>query len=817
MTKVQRYALRITGGLIAAVLLLWTIAFAVITMKKDSINELAVKQVNKQVHGDVVIGDLTPNFFRMFPHISVRLSDVSIRDSLWSAHEHDFLSAERIFIRLQFWSLLSGKPRIGKVVVENASIHLFTDECGYCNLNRVEDLSFNKGSEEADIPELTFKNTRLIVENHSLNSFHDIEAIYMDCNVSKKDSAYKLDIIMNTKMHSLGFNMFKGSFLKEKSVKGNFHLMYEPGQKISIPEIVLDIDEHPFTIKGDVFFVTDPMSYKLNIATEAVNYKLGVSLLTQALQQKLDSLDIKKPINASVDLEGQMAYKAQPKVFVQFNVDDAEMDTPVGFLSHSTFNGTFDNEVDSLIPRGDVNSRITFNNLYAEFSGMPVTSSLIEIDNLKDPFLKCHIQSIFELNSLNELTESTTINFLKGKGILDVKYNGSLSGNDTIYPSVNGTLSLTDAEVNYIPRNLVFQNCNGNLEFKDEDLIINNLSAKAGNTDLVMSGHILHLLALLDNDLDRLVMEWNITTPDLNLNDFLAYVKPRTTVTVKKSTSKNKMIRAAENIDRLLHDGTAKLNINAGRLIYKNFEATNVAASVMLVENKVLFNDVKLQHAGGSLTMNGSLINGNNSNQLVLNSSIDNVNIPTIFKAFDNFGQDAVTYNNMKGRMSAKINMTGTLTDKATVAENTMNGTVNFSIKNGELNNFEPAVKIAATAFKKRDFSNIQFGELKNRLDIKGSEIGIEKMEIRSNVVVLFVEGIYDTKKGTDMSIQVPVSNLSKAENDIINTGKVGVNVRLRAKTGEDGKLNITWDPFNKASKERKDEIAQDAKPASGK
>lgn len=77
-------------------------------------------------------------------------------------------------------------------------------------------------------------------------------------------------------------------------------------------------------------------------------------------------------------------------------------------------------------------------------------------------------------------------------------------------------------------------------------------------------------------------------------------------------------------------------------------------------------------------------------------------------------------------------------------------------------------------------------------------------MEIRSNVVVLFVEGIYDTKKGTDMSIQVPLSNLSKAENEIINTGKVGMNVRLRAKTGEDGKLNVSWDPFNNASKERK-------------
>lgn len=157
----------------------------------------------------------------------------------------------------------------------------------------------------------------------------------------------------------------------------------------------------------------------------------------------------------------------------------------------------------------------------------------------------------------------------------------------------------------------------------------------------------------------------------------------------------------------------------------------------------------------------------------------------------------------MKGQLSAKINMNGVITDKATVAENTMRGTVDFSIKNGELINFEPAEKIAATAFKKRDFSHIQFGELKNKLEINGSAILINRMEIRSNVVVLFAEGIYDTKKGTDMSLQVPLSNLSKEENDINNTGKVGLAIRLRAKTGEDGKLAISWDPFNNAAKER--------------
>jgi hypothetical protein len=53
------------------------------------------------------------------------------------------------------------------------------------------------------------------------------------------------------------------------------------------------------------------------------------------------------------------------------------------------------------------------------------------------------------------------------------------------------------------------------------------------------------------------------------------------------------------------------------------------------------------------------------------------------------------------------------------------------------------------------------------------------------------------------MSIQVPVSNLKKTDQDAVlkNKNKPGLSVRLRARTGEDGKLKVTWDPFNKASK----------------
>jgi hypothetical protein len=115
--------------------------------------------------------------------------------------------------------------------------------------------------------------------------------------------------------------------------------------------------------------------------------------------------------------------------------------------------------------------------------------------------------------------------------------------------------------------------------------------------------------------------------------------------------------------------------------------------------------------------------------------------------------------------------------------------------------------KIRVSVLKNRDLSDIRFASLQNQLDIDSTTLVIHRMEINSTAFILFAEGTYDLKTGTDMSLQIPLNNLSKNRNQDIppdakgNDGKAGPSVRLRARTGDDGKLKISWDPFKKALK----------------
>jgi len=110
---------------------------------------------------------------------------------------------------------------------------------------------------------------------------------------------------------------------------------------------------------------------------------------------------------------------------------------------------------------------------------------------------------------------------------------------------------------------------------------------------------------------------------------------------------------------------------------------------------------------------------------------------------------------------------------------------------------------------KKRDLSEVRFGTVQNSLGIDSTTMTLHRMEIRSTAFTLFAEGTYDLKKGADMSLQVPLSNLKARAGDIPpesrgNDSNAGLSVHLRAKTDQDGNLKITWDPFRKALKKKK-------------
>jgi hypothetical protein len=797
-------------------LLAWLLIGGYAILNKQSLLKKASTELQKRIGGEASIGDIDISFFRHFPNITLHLSKVALHDSLWKLHHHDLLSAENIFIRFSFFSLFSGHPRVDKLFLQQGSIYLFTDSTGYTNLhgilNRKQDASPKTAQKETLLPAISLSNIRFVMDRQDNHKLFDFDIRQMDGRFEKDDRTLIMHVNTDLTVNSFILNMEKGSFIKKKTLSGQFHIQYNTASHIvQGDKLAIQIDGHPFLFSGRLFPDVSPDPFSLTIETSGILYRQATSLLTTALEQKLNEYDIDKPISLHAVIDAGSADDNMPLLNIRLLLDKGTVSTPIGRFTEASFTGIFYNEWIHGHKREDENSIIRFIPFTAKWEKIPLQSDTVSITNLHRPILGCNLHSALELSKFNELSGSTSIQFDKGSVALDVSFKGPLSADDSTNSFINGTLDLDTASITYLPYQFRLTDCNGRLRFKDQDFFVDRLEARAGSSKISVKGSAKSLVSLLGQNPDKVNIDWLITAPHLNLADFTSLAGQPTYTRANPKTEKTPFGKTAARIDQLLKVCAVNLQLAAGDITYQKFSGAQAKAELSFGNNEIRLNKMQIQQDIGSLTGSGKIRRetGKSGNPMSLQSHMEQVDVSKTFNSFNNFGQQAITGKNLKGKLTADIQMTGRLTDKAQVLQNSLKGTVKFSLKNGQLVNFEPMEKINESVLKKRDLSDIYFAELTNQLDIDTSTITIHRMEIQSTALVLFVEGTYNWKRGTDLSIQVPLSNLKKRKQGEpppkqgINS-KTGPSVHLRAKTGDDGKLKISWDPFKKALKKNR-------------
>jgi hypothetical protein len=300
----------------------------------------------------------------------------------------------------------------------------------------------------------------------------------------------------------------------------------------------------------------------------------------------------------------------------------------------------------------------------------------------------------------------------------------------------------------------------------------------------------------------------------MNLGSFLYLFKAKESAN-RQQTKKSTLQTMAAKIDNFIENGRLHVKLNADKFIYKKFEGRNALVDITLLNDRYILNKVSMDNSGGHIALKGILLNQTNFHQANLEINMENVDVSKVFTGFNNFGQDGLTAESIEGKLSAVIEASMKISNDGQVIPSSIVSRVDFSLKDGALNNYEPIKKIQRFIFKKRNFDNIRFAELKSRLEISNQEIKINRMEIQSSVMSLFVEGRYSKKGTTDLSIQVPLSNLKKRDDDY-NPENIGVDKKkrgifLRGKPGEDGNIKFKLDLFKKYDKEKKaDSVLQE-------
>ncbi|WP_432710954.1 AsmA family protein [Pedobacter sp.] len=789
---------------ILSLILIAFIALAVyVNLHKKELLVSITKELNKNLEGNMTIGGMDPTLLKSFPDVSLLLMNVELRDKEWQRHHQTLLKAKRFNISINALAMLRGAIAIKKIGIEDASINLFTDTNGYSNAAVFKKKPGSTKSSESnlstELKRFSFKKVNFKVDNQKGNKLFDFAVNDLTGRIDYLAAGWHARFKLNTRVRSFAFKTDKGSFIKDKLLEGPFSVEYnDKMDQIVVKTSRLKIGEGNFRVGGKFNLASDPVTFTLNIKADQIHWKAASSLLSPKVRSTLDKFNFDKPLDVNCDIAGNLG-GGNPSIRVSTDVKNNTLTTPGGKITNCSFNGSYTNNQYKGRGFNDANSAVMLYQFKGNFEGIPLEIDTAAINNLKRPVATGVVKSNFKIERLNEVIGDDLLRFEKGTARVNLRYRADMVNLQLSKPYLQGTVAIDDASINYVPRNLQFRNTSISLVFTEKDLLIKNLQLQSGKSVVMMDGTIKNFLNLYYNAPEKIVLSWDVRSPQIHLGEFLGFLGSRKVVATKRKKTNS----FSNNLSTAFDKSNVDLTLNLDKVYYNKFLATGAHANIYLSQNGIDLKNVRVNHAGGSLNMNGRLTQKGKNNLFTLKANLSKVDIKAFFRAFNNFGLATLTSNNLKGYLYAKTTLKGLITDQGALQRNSIYGNVIFDLKKGELNDFEPILNVAKFAFPLRNLNNITIRNLNGKFDLNGERITINPMQINSSVLNMDVAGIYSYANGTNIALDIPLRN-PKKDNEIEDPAERkerrmrGLVLRILAVDGEDGKIKLKWNKDKK-------------------
>lgn len=768
--------------------------------KKEIIAKINHK-INENINGKFQIGDFHYKFLTGFPNFTLALKNVEVKDNQWPAHKHTLLKAQEIEARLNIWSLMQNEINIHKILINDAVIYIYKAENGYSNVNifkpKQKKPETNKEKRETTIDNINLNNVHVIIDNHLGHKLFDFEVASLQSKVDYEDDNWQTNLYLKTKINSLAFNTVHGSFAKSRELEGNFDIGYsEAHQRINIETQKLKIGSDQFDIKAYFNIGKNNSLFGINIETQIL-WRNASELLSANITSKLNQFDLKKPIDVNCDIKGDLNVEGDPKIVVQAIIKNNELTIPDGLFTNCSFKGIFTNNFKPADGFNDPNSAIILTHFKADYEDIPLTIPQAVINNLEKPIATGLVNADFDVSKLNGMANEKILHFESGRARANLKFQFDIVDLYINKPRFIGNVDIDKATFDYIPKNIRAENTDVKLSFTEQALYIQKIAYKHKKNIIQIDGRIDNFLNLYYDAPEKMVVNWNIYCPNIDVKQFLGVLKSSQNQKTAQKKRVQKNVNFSNQLKSVIEKCTAVINLKADKLNYGKLTATNTRATIQMLDSKLLLKNGTVQTSGGTIAFSGSIEPSGNHYVFTSMAQVNRVDIASFLKSFNNFEIKSFNPKNIKGKLSSNANVTGLMSSKGDLIVNSMRGKLQFKVSQGALLNFEPIMKIGKFAFPLRDVENITFSDLSGDLNLRGEQIDIKDLTISSSVLNFDVDGIYSFGRGTNLALTIPLRNskndaqlATQAERDAVRDR--GIVLHLLA-VDDNGKMKIKW------------------------
>lgn len=368
----------------------------------------------------------------------------------------------------------------------------------------------------------------------------------------------------------------------------------------------------------------------------------------------------------------------------------------------------------------------------------------------------------------NEFLKNDRFFFSNGRFNTQFDYDGDITDFRDLLSHSNAAFNLENSDVYYKQGNVSFPLTNIKLLLKNDNADFDAfMKSEKVQQEIRLVGNIENLSEVVIGKTGKQVKtNVSITSPSIKWSEFLGLFTARNQDSTKlltlKQTTRGIMDAFSPNVfvhlDTFVYSD--KLMLHAVQTGITMVDST----TLRLEETGFRFNE-------GKVRLNGTVNLGiEHATPFEAHFNADSLDIAKLLESLDYL--DIPSFENIE-KLSGQTNLTldweGVIKEGGKNVQSKDNkGQLNFELHNIVIKGFQPLDELAAKIGMKKRFAEISFAPIKNNLTIRGSDIDIPLMEIQSNAINMFIEGVYSYGTNTNIWITIPFNNFKAANRAII-------------------------------------------------
>lgn len=385
--------------------------------------------------------------------------------------------------------------------------------------------------------------------------------------------------------------------------------------------------------------------------------------------------------------------------------------------------------------------------------------------------------------------------FSEGKFAAQVDYTGDVASVEQLFNEAIATLSLENSKVYYKPVDVHFPLTQVELKL-DNDQADFNLFLKSDSLkeEIQFVGLLENLSELVIGSTGKtLKTKVDVYSPQITWKHFLDIFAPPSEAPKKETnitSLKNTLKGMLTTFDPSIHVKIDQFIYSKGLMVDDLFSGIYLIDSTQLVLDQTgfTFHD-GLVGASGQFDLSYK-----DRAPFEANFHTQDLDFSALLESLEYLSLPVLQeIKKLQGRVTMNLDLAGTLTQDgmALVPEDTK-GLLNFDLRDVEIKGM-PALEVVAEKIRMRGrFSDLRFAPISNQIRIEGQSLDIPMMEIQSNALHFFIEGIVSYDDQTNIWLSIPISNLKSIDRDVIPPKKGYANTKkkvyLEVFTDEAGK-----------------------------